>query len=252
MPWEPLGAVPPGDLVAARLVLHWAAQLVASVGAALLPPLPDDSHTALTWSAGRFVGQAVEGRTTALRAHDLLLSAGERELALPGVTRADALAWLGAAFGRSGALPAYPHLPPAHPVGGDAPFPAAGDGCAELARWYANATFLLEPIAARPEAGPVRVWPHHFDIATLLDLGGGKTLGVGLSPGDASYAEPYFYVTPYPYPEDRSGPPLPVGKWHTESWFGAVLIGGEVTGADAAQAFVSAAMAACEERSAKK
>src|SRR5262249_32663178 len=48
MLWEPLGTVPARELVPARLVLHWAAQIVASA-AALLPPRADDSHTALTW-----------------------------------------------------------------------------------------------------------------------------------------------------------------------------------------------------------
>lgn len=251
MTWEPLGAVPPRDLVPARLVLHWAAQLVAAAGAALLPPRPDDSHTSLLFAGGTFVGQPVGGRAVALRAADLALAFDGRILALAGVTRSDALAWLGTAFGLEGPLPPYPHLPPPHPVGGDAPFPAADAGMAELARWYENASSLLAPIVERRrEAGPIRVWPHHFDIATLLDVGGGRTLGVGLSPGDASYAEPYFYVTPSPPPADA--PPLAVGHWHDQGWFGAVLTGSETTGAEVAATFVSAAMAACEERSAKK
>jgi hypothetical protein len=49
---------------------------------------------------------------------------------------------------------------------------------------------------------------------------------VGLSPGDSSYAEPYFYVTPWPYPESPALPQLPAGAaWHRTGWFGAVLTG---------------------------
>src|SRR5262249_18045895 len=210
----------------------------------------DDSHTALTWKAGAFHGQPIGERAVSLRAADLLLRVDGRELALPGVTRADALAWLGAALGQSGALAAYPHLPPAHPVGGGAPFPAPDAGFAELARWFGNAADVLAPIAARRETGPIRVWPHHFDIATLLDLGGGRSVLAGLSPGDSSYAEPYFYVTPTPYPKERTGPPLlsiPGAHWHIEGWFGAVLPGSDLRDASHAEVFLAAAIFACEE-----
>jgi hypothetical protein len=78
---------------------------------------------------------------------------------------------------------------------------------------------------------PVRCWPHHFDIATLVSIPGGapgevRTIGVGLSPGDGSYAEPYFYVTPWPAPDGPTLPELPAGAaWHRAGWFGAVLTG---------------------------
>ena len=44
-----------------------------------------------------------------------------------------------------------------------------------------------------------------------------------MSPGDASYAEPYFYVTVWPYPEKETLTALPVGKWHTDGFIGAIL-----------------------------
>ena len=47
--WETLGRPAPGELVDARLQLHHAAQLVASVGKPLLAPRPDDSHPNLGW-----------------------------------------------------------------------------------------------------------------------------------------------------------------------------------------------------------
>ena len=44
-----------------------------------------------------------------------------------------------------------------------------------------------------------------------------------MSPGDASYTEPYFYVTVWPYPEKEKLAELPIGKWHTEGFVGAIL-----------------------------
>src|SRR5215813_7972080 len=104
MPWEPLGAVPPRELVPARLVLHWAAQLVAAAGAALLPPRPDDSQSALGFAGGALLGQPIAGRAVALRAPELVLFVADRKLELAGKTRDDALAWLGAALGHEGPL----------------------------------------------------------------------------------------------------------------------------------------------------
>jgi hypothetical protein len=63
-----------------------------------------------------------------------------------------------------------------------------------------------------------------------------------MSPGDESYREPYFYVSPWPYPSERSGPALAGGgHWHTEGFFAAVLPGTELirAGDDQAAALVA-------------
>jgi hypothetical protein len=49
-----------------------------------------------------------------------------------------------------------------------------------------------------------------------------------MSPGDASYGEPYFYVSPYPAPRSELAP-LALGRWHKSGWSGAVLRGSEIT-----------------------
>ena len=72
-------------------------------------------------------------------------------------------------------------------------------------------------------------------MATLIMLPGTKndtplTVGVGLSPGDTSYDEPYWYVSPYPYPDTANLPPLAGdGFWHTQHWVGAVLTASRLT-----------------------
>ena len=47
--WHTLGQPSPTALRDARDQLHWAAQIVASVGYTLVEPVPDWSHTSLVW-----------------------------------------------------------------------------------------------------------------------------------------------------------------------------------------------------------
>jgi hypothetical protein len=149
---------------------------------------------------------------------------------LAGRTRAQGLAWLEQQLGAGPIVPPSHELP-AHAVADGAPFEAPPTGhLQELAHWYADAAALLADfVAAHEGAGPVYCWPHHLDIATLVQVAQGKTVGVGLSPGDGSHDEPYFYLTPWPYPPGPEGlPALQDGHWHTRDWFGAVLLGSEV------------------------
>lgn len=81
------------------------------------------------------------------------------------------------------------------------------------------------------EAYEVRCWPHHFDLATLIPLATNekgeltKSMGVGLSPGDDSLIEPYFYINKWPNmrEEELRNSNLKNGYWNTSGWTGAVL-----------------------------
>jgi hypothetical protein len=122
---------------------------------------------------------------------------------------------------------------PPHRVADSAPFDAsADDAFGELRSWYSNSALVLNRIVERtPGASPVRCWPHHFDIATLLDVTQGtsprKTISVGMEPGDGYYAEPYFYasMSPGPGPDVARGDLEGGGMWHSHEWAGAVLPG---------------------------
>jgi hypothetical protein len=275
--WERLGAPAPRSLVDARLQLHHAAQLVAAVGKSLIEPRPDDSHPSFAWDAAARVlaGHGVSGARpfrAALRPAELqlLLLDGEGKaadsLGLAGRTLEEGYAWLRRVievrFDRplaSGLTRAGYELPP-HPVARGAPFALEpAEAFAELGRWYANADALLVDLARRTAAASeVRCWPHHFDLATLVTLEADprgratRTVGLGLSPGDDAYPEPYAYVTPWPYPEaSRELPPLPSGRWHREGFTAAILTGSElvagVAGAQQAErlrAFFEAGLAA--------
>ena len=258
--WEPLGSAPARALTETRLLLHHAVQPVAAVGRSLVPAAPDDSHTSLEWHrpSQSFVGQEAPGPRpwrAALRLHDLslaVLADGGDEvarLALAGRTMSETLAWLGDRARDLGAPPdrlslVAPYKLPEHAVGAGAGFAPPDDtSLVELARWFADGDLLLRGVASGwAGAAPVRVWPHHFDVGSVLPVrtaegGEAATLAIGLSPGDDGIAEPYFYVTPWPLPEPL--PDLPSGgRWHREGWTGAVLTGSEVVaaGGGAAQA----------------
>ena len=244
--WTDLGAVPPADLVGARLEAHWTAQIASAFGTTLLTRAPDDSHTSLEWldGHGALASQAARGARAGLRIADLTLLVVrgddvEADHPLEGQTIEDGLGWLSDVAARvSGEAQ---HLAwgdydlPERKGGASGPVAVDRAALGELARWYSCADSILRGLVARTEnASAVRCWPHHFDIATLISLGpgeGGKeprTVGVGMTPGDSSYAEPYFYVTPWPYPASQKPSALAAGHWHSEGWFGAVLTGTEL------------------------
>ena len=266
--WTRVGDLAPRELTDARLQLHHAVQIAVSAGISYLQAQSDDSHTALTWSAPRRALTTESIRTTrplriGVRIEDLALLAIDADgrttssFELAGRTMADGHAWLAAIAveaGLNAPLTSRKHyeIPP-HPVANGAPF-ALGSGVAfhELSRYWANAAIVLDELA-RTTAGAsdVRTWPHHFDIATLIALpGGSRTIGVGQSPGDDSYAEPYWYIGPRPYPSTDALPELAGGgHWHTAGWFGAALPASAFVG-DPDQrgqitAFVESAISAC-------
>ena len=156
-------------------------------------------------------------------------SEGIASFALEGHTFEDALAWVGERLRASGLDPAPLSLPihfklDDHPLLHGARFRLRGREplFGELAKWYGNAALCLNALSS-----PVRCWPHHFDIATQIGSGD-RSIGVGMSPGDGSYPQPYFYVSPWPYPDVSTLPALASGRWHTEGWVGAVLTAEEI------------------------
>jgi len=224
----------------ARLQLHWAAQAAAGVGRSLLSPQPDFSHESFVWSDER--GAMLQGLVTntsrpfraGIRLQDLTLlvvdahGAIESELPMNGRTLAEGFAFF-EQRAESSTLKHPPEGMPDHPVAQGATFDADLGALAELSRHYAEAASTLDEVRrAEAGAGPLRCWPHHFDIATLITIRGNgedaHTVGVGMAPGDDSYREPYYYVTPWPYPRDATPPAFPHGAWHTNGWFGAVLL----------------------------
>lgn len=255
--WSTLGATAPDRLAEARDQLHHAAQWPSRAARRLLEPEADDSHSNLGWDdrVGGLVGHRLEtgrGRLDlALRFSDLTLLAwldGQDLSSLPldGRTDADAGAWTADVLRSVGADPTgvagrLPYELPAHPLQGGARYRLTDHraALAELARWYGNAALVLDDVTVafadeRPGPSPVRCWPHHFDIATLIALEEGeaetaRAIGVGFAPGDAAIAEPYFYCNPWPHLPVEGLPDLPApGRWHTDGFVGAVAVASAV------------------------
>jgi len=256
--WERLGRVAPGELSEARLELHHAAQIVSAAGITHLPAAADDSHTNMEWApalrafAGRPAGRARSFRL-GVRPEGLeilLLDADCRERekrTLFGASVGEAYEWAAGTIARATGMERSDLERPSWMIPELCRERFSAESAAalgELARWYGNAAHVLSGIAAAFDgASEVRCWPHHFDIAALLPGGRpGRTVGVGLSPGDGAYREPYWYVSPYPYPVNPVVPTLPNGgRWHRDGFFAAVLAGGDLLsgGADASQEFRS-------------
>jgi hypothetical protein len=244
----------------ARLQAHHAAQFATAAGISYLPHQADDSHTNLEWIAplGALASHVVPAPTPfrlSVRIADLtllVLDANGTELSsfsLHGHTIADAATWIRARVSELGlddreyTLTRH-YVIPVHPVADGAPFDTSDPTrLDQLSRWFACASDVLESIRrATPGASDVRCWPHHFDIATLIDLGSNRTVGVGLEPGDVYYDEPYFYVNMSPQPTASVAvAPLDAGgSWHTTEWIGAVLRGSRLTAGEGQRAQIDA------------
>jgi hypothetical protein len=268
--WMRVGKVPPGALSDSKLQLHHAAQIAVSAAISYIAARPDDSHTALTWVAplGCLATEPITATRqlrVALRVEDLTLhmldqnESAKGSFALSGRTVAEGQRWLVEVLAQAAMDPARftarkHYTIPAHPVATGETFSVDRRAqFEELARYWSNAAGLLDELARATEgAGAVRTWPHHFDIATLISLAGGsgKTVGVGQSPGDESYGEPYWYVGPYPYPSVTALPAIAgSGHWHTQGWVGAVLPASDYVDApdqrSQVSAFTHSAVAAC-------
>jgi hypothetical protein len=272
--WRPLRGIDQRRLSVARLQAHHAVQWLARAARAYVPPQPDDGHTNLGWD------DAFDGFTThpqkngmhlSLKIADLtlVLHGGDRtarlqSFPLNGRTDAQARQWLGEQL-RAQGLDAHaldapsPYEMPAHAVTQGAAYGVAdlADALVELVAWFANAEFLLvriqrQMIGRNLAASDVRCWPHHFDLATLISFPTRNAaatgyVGAGLSPGDANYDEPYFYVSVYPKPDSASLPRLPkLGHWHTHEFMAAVAPAHRIVAANnqkaAAEEFLKAAV----------
>jgi hypothetical protein len=250
--WKPVGKVKPEKLASTRRSLHLAAQAVANLGRGYLPAPEDYSHISLRWipKFNGLAGQPVPAGASQLLAalsfdplEWLLLDAKAATLAkvpLAGKTLAQLESAIRAELKRHGLDEARYTVKPPFQVE-TSPLLEGGvfspewdvDERHEFASYYAGADKVLRVLAAElPGATGPRCWPHHFDYALLHTLAGSgesaRTVGLGMSPGDQYYDQPYFYSTPWPYPQGPL-PPLPKpASWHTQEWTGAVLRASEL------------------------
>jgi hypothetical protein len=270
--WQPTDPRRASSLSDTRLQLHHAAQFATALGISYLRKQPDDSHTNLGWNhgLGALVSREVEGKAGVLalgvRVEDLTLlvirdKRAIEEVPLNGATNASATAVIRRVLASERLDPdrftlARHYDLPMHAVASGSAYDVYNDvAFRELAVWLGNASIELERVACTVTgASDVRLWPHHFDIATLVAVGAGGSTGAGLVLGDSYYDEPYFYVNVHPQPSiaQLTDPLSGGGTWHTREWIGAVLPGSRVVGGAVAQQaqareYLDVSLAACRK-----
>ncbi len=226
-----------------RQQLHQASQIVAAVGRTYKPKVKDDHFANFRWNSDREMlqGHTIEARenfSVALEIKTLsihLLTASNNPLAtfeLNGKTQKQSLVWLEeqmVKLGLDGNLLTIklPYEIPTYPTAKRKDYKVENpDYFEEISNYFSNTNLVLNRIIeGDTNASEISCWPHHFDIATLItlnDTGDSATstsIGVGMSPGDGGYNEPYFYLTPWPYPKVADLPEIQgPGKWHTDGW----------------------------------
>ncbi len=246
--WQALNRISDDRLFEARAQLHQAAQLLTAVGISFIPPKSDDSHTSFNWSQEslHFLSQGFGDERAfrlSLNPVDLTLQVSHSdaalvEIKLNGVTLKQAATDL-QFFLEDHGLPRdvftmKRHFElPDYPDRWETAFDISdADAFQTLAASYGNAASEFElKVKNDSRASDLVIWPHHFDLATLIGTGADQSIGIGISPGDGSYTAPYYYVSvwPVPSPEMIAAQPLSLGTWHTQGWTGMVLTLDQIT-----------------------
>ncbi len=264
--WTPVPNATDAEIADARVAAHYAVQWLGRFGRAFGKPVADDSHTSLRWDleTGAFAnGDSERGLSLSLNTLSFSIhSRGARQSSFPidGRTDKDVRAWLGEEAKQLGLDPSALDAPLPYEMPGSSlangsayDISAMANGISFLETLYSNAAQLLKAVKdADDRALPIRCWPHHFDIATLIAVEeqtseNSRSIGVGMSPGDDNYPTPYLYITPWPYPDAQKLTALPApGHWHTDGWIGAILKIQDLTSTNdannAVSSFVSAAL----------
>ena len=254
-----LRACAPSSLVGARAIAHKAVQLLTRAARANLKSSPDDSHSNLGWdgSSKRFPSQPipVDGGVMMIGLslcpmHLDVVRNTETTTKFDMDRRSfeDTLDWLDGQLTEAGLKPAskasLPYELPDAVTRVDRFLPnTAASHLATLQAWFdlaqtVQSGFVKNHADVKPGPSPVRCWPHHFDIATYVQLEAGSAetargIGVGMSPGDESYRQPYFYVNPWPHLDAADLPDAPdPGHWHTNGYVGAVATAEQILSLD--------------------
>ena len=226
--------------------MHYAIQPIANCGEQFVSPRTDFSHTSLGYDPAKrsFRGKGFRdsGIYIGLDIDDLSLFLSDKhgkkisQKILFDLTLQESFDWLSVELqdsGLSGAeirFPAYPDFPE-HPLRDSARFSDKLKAeIRALHEYYREAYFLIQKFAkAKKIKAPIIIWPHHFDMAILKRLPKIKKddhyIGVGFSPGDIHYNEPYWYISLWPYPKDSSllKPLKSPAFWHTKGFVSGIL-----------------------------
>ena len=187
----------------ARLSLHFAVQPIASMGESIVEPQADFSHTSMEYNPEKntFLGARLQqsGIRVGLDIENMylfLIDSQENILSdqkVFGATLNDLFDWLSNSLSLKGiankglGFPSYPEFPE-HSLKNNAVFDENHIEDIRLIHlFYKNSFYLFQDFLDIHLAKffPIRIWPHHFDMATLISFKEGylkeSSIGIGFS-----------------------------------------------------------------------
>lgn len=258
--------IDPLQLVEARTLCHAACQWPSKAARANLAPAADDSHSNLGWqpSLSAMVSHSLDadkhwqlGFSFAEQALLWIMRGEVREtFPLVRLKESAAQSWVDSQLREAGlqetAAAQMPYT--LDPIADYSAFTENQAEASALGAWFNQAYHALAQLSGEYRhlavAEPaLRCWPHHFDLAVLFTLETGdpesaKSVGVGLSPGDGSYAQPYLYCSPWPIDAEQDVRRLPAApepfSWHTQGFVSLIATASSLQSASWAQALTNA------------
>ncbi len=246
--WKPMQQLDPEDIRQTKSMVHQAIQNVASVGRKFSPVHPRDFNSRMIWvpALSRMAGSWVTGNTSFRSSLSLetfevfLVDRKVNTLAsfkLEGKTYPQLMIWLEEQIGKYGLDASnltlnLPYKIPDHPVQQGDPFQISSKrALTEFSKFYHNTYVTLRKIKEKHEGAEIYIWPNRFDISleiTLKETGDYETntrIAYGMSPGDKTFENPYFYVSTWPNVDTEKCSKLSSNAiWMSEDWTGAVLL----------------------------
>jgi len=232
----------------ALILQHQAIQFIAMAGKYLIDGKADDSHSNMIFISDKsmYVGNELpNGKYLALQSTELYLMLVnnnleiQKQFALEGKSRANIYKMLRKMLFDSGLditnLKDELHYEiPDHPIAHDGIFSFNDEeGFEENNLYRRNAKIILNEII-RPikKAGPIRIWPHHFDTACMIPIGYNEqhelnqSIGLGFAIPDSMIDQPYFYLSFWTEEGNenlKNLPALSSGQWMMPQWNGGIL-----------------------------
>jgi len=253
--WNKIAPLPLSKLNEAKIELHRFVQLVAATGRSYYPSDSGDSHGTLLFDSGILKGKKLPNQQyfgLDIESFSLIHS-GDARFSLENKSPNDGVLWVKEQLSAMNFNPdqyslKLPYVIPDYGPDDLIAKPKERRYYQAFSQYYSNADFLLSQLkSTKYNNSDIICWPHHFDLATLKTLKSGTdpeesiSIGIGFSPGDDTYNQPYFYLTPWPYPEPTkiSGLELESGHWHTQGWIGAILTLEDIFESDSQEAITT-------------